>query len=328
MTIAVTGATGFLGKKVVERLARSGRTVLALGRNKAIGEQLITIGIPFKSVDLTNKAEVILALKHAKAIIHCAGLSTVWASKSEFEQANVLAVEHVLEAAKMHQIDKLVHISTPSIYFDYTPKLQLTENSPLPKQFVNEYAHSKWLGEQLVRQAALGGLPAIILRPRGLFGPGDTALFPRVLKALKRNMLPLINGGEAIIDLTYIENVVDAALLALEAKSAQGQAYNITNDEPQTFRELLQQLSSCIGLSFKTKRVSYRKAYAAAKVLESVYRLLGLRTEPPLTCYGVGLVSTSMTFDISKAKNELQYKPAYTIQDGFQAFSSWYKACC
>lgn len=325
--IIVTGATGFLGKKVVHALKKKKYSPIALGRNRLIGEQYTQADIPFISVDLTNREETIEAFDGGvDYVIHCAGLSSVWGPKSAFIEANVVAVKNVIEACQMHYIKRLVHISTPSLYFDFQDKYDLNESDSFSKKFVNDYASSKKAGEDLIQNAFYQGLPTVTLRPRGIFGPGDTSIFPRILSAMEKRMLPLINEGNALMDITYIDNVVDAIVLAIEAKHVEGQTYNITNDEPKAFIELLRLLSDKLQIPLKTRNVSFNTAYYSAKMIEGVYRLLRLKSEPPITCYGVGLVSKSMTFDIKKAKKELGYRPKVSIDEGLEIFANWWRA--
>lgn len=326
--IIVTGATGFLGKRVVDILKSLNYSPIALGRNPSIGEQFVSDGIPFISVDLTNREKAIEAFAGADYVIHCAGLSSVWGAKSDFNNANVIGVKHVIEACKIHNIKRLVHISTPSLYFDYRDNYNLTESNPLPKVSVNDYATSKKEGENLIQNAFRSGLSTVILRPRGIFGPGDTAIFPRIISAMQRKMLPLINEGRALMDITYIDNVVEAIILSLQVKNVDGNIYNITNDEPKSFFELLQLLSEKMQLELKTTNISFNKAYCFAKFMEVFYRMFRLKKEPPITCYGVGLVAKSMTFDISKAKLQLGYQPKLSINEGLDVFTAWWRTQC
>lgn len=326
--IAVTGATGFLGRRLVYALKRLNYSPIAIGRNQTIGQQFTKDQIPFIAVDLTDREATIQAFEDVDYIIHCAGLSSVWGASSAFTLANEVAVKHVIEASQIHHIKRLVHISTPSLYFDYQDKYNLTESDPFPKKMVNEYARSKKEGEDLIQNAFSNGLPTVILRPRGIFGPGDTSIFPRILSAMEKKKLPLINEGKAVMDITYVDNVVDAIILAMLAKSVEGQSYNITNDDPKAFMELLQLLSDKMQLPLKIKKVSFKTAYFSAKIMEGFYRLLQLKKEPPITCYGVGLVSKSMTFDITKAKTELGYQPKISICEGIDLFACWWRSQC
>ncbi len=324
--IVVTGATGFLGKKLVYTLKAMNLNPVALGRNQSIGNQFINDGIPFLSLDLTDKEKTISAFTDAEYVINCAGLSSVWGAQSEFTKANVVAVKNVIEGCQINGIKRLIHISTPSLYFDYSDRYDLTEESPLPSRFVNNYAQSKKEGEVLIQEAHYMGLPTVILRPRGIFGPGDTAIFPRILTAMKKNKLPLIEQGRALMDITYVDNVVDSIILAMESENIEGQIYNITNGEPRTFINLLQMLSGKLEIPLRTKNISFRSAYYSSLLIESLYRAFRIKKEPPITCYGVGLVSKSMTFDIRKAQKELGYAPKISIEKGMDIFALWWRS--
>lgn len=217
MKIIVTGATGFLGKKVAERLKREGHQPIAVGRNHTAGQQLINAGVPFIPTDLSNLSQTLRVFSdcgNVDAVIHCAALSSPWGKYADFYDANVKGTDHLIKACRLCTIQRFIHISTPSLYFNYESRLLIKESDALPSTMVNSYAATKKIAEEIV----LGSnVPSVILRPRGIFGPGDTALFPRLLRSLSR--LPLIEGGNAWMDITYVDNVVDAILLGLKAAS-------------------------------------------------------------------------------------------------------------
>lgn len=323
MKIIVTGATGFLGQHVVKRFKREGYEPFALGRNQKVGSQLQTSHIPFIPTELSDLSQVMDAFSTAKSpdyVVHCAALSSPWGSYKEFFSANVLATKHIIQACSEFKVKRLIYISTPSIYFNYQSRLLVKEHDPLPEKMVNSYAETKKIAEECVLDS---DIPSVILRPRGIFGPGDTVLFPRLLRSLNR--LPLIDGGNAVMDITYVENVVDSILLALFAQSSHRQCYNITNDQPMRFIDLIRLLCNKLEVHFSTKQVSFKKAYFIARWIEGIYKLFPF-SEPPITCYGVGLLAKSMTLDISKARKELGYAPRISIDEGFDRFAAWWKA--
>lgn len=329
MRVIVTGATGFLGKRLVYKLRDTGYQPIAMGRNQTVGDQLVKDDIPFVPIDLTNRCDVIESLRGADQIVHCAALSSVWGKEEEFYRANVAAVSHILEACRINGVEKLIHISTPSVYFDYKDKYDIKETDPLPSTFVNAYAKSKKDAEDLVNQACAKGFSTIILRPRGIFGPGDTSLFPRLLTAMNNQGLPLINGGKALMDITYVDNVVDAITLSLTKETKDPhQIYNITNGEPKTFIELMSLLGQKMQIPIKTRNMSFNRAYYSAKALEWAFRSFNIKKEPPVTCYSVGLLAKSMTLDITKARKELGYYPKISIEEGLEEFARWSKASC
>ncbi len=165
------------------------------------------------------------------------------------------------------------------------------------------------------------------LRPRALFGPGDTVIIPRLLRALEAQRLPILGDGDALIDMTYIDNAVDAVIAATDAPdSVLGRKYNITGGEPVRLWPFLAKLCTELDLAHPTRRVSYPVARAFALMLEIVHRTVRRGSEPLLTRYTAGLLATSMTLDISAARRDLGYVPAIDIEEGTRRFLEWWRS--
>lgn len=323
----VTGATGFLGRHVCERLNRMGWQVTGIGRNAAAGAALKALGVRFLAVDLRDETAVADACVGQDAVFHCGALSSPWGAYRDFEAVNVDGTRHVIAGCCKHGVARLIHVSTPSIYFHrHHDRLGVREQDPLPPKPVNAYAATKLRAEQVVLAAHADGLPAVILRPRAIFGPLDTALLPRLMRVNETRGIPLIGGGNARIDLTYVDNVVDAMLLGWEApQEALGQAYNITNGEPALLREVLEDLFTLMGTPLRTFSLPYPVAYGAGALLEGVHRLLPFLGEPMLTRYTVGVLAKSQTLDITRAREQLGYVPRVSLQEGLRTFAEWWR---
>lgn len=192
---------------------------------------------------------------------------------------------------------------------------------------MNAYAATKLIAERIVSDAAIRGLPSVILRPRAIFGPGDTSLFPRLLRVNESRGIPIIGGGQAQLDLTFMDNVVDGLVQACAApESATGRIYNLTNGEPVKLIELLQSLFALLELPLRTKFVSRPVALAAGQGMEWLYRALpSLGQEPPFTRYTVGLLAFSQTLDISEARRSLGYEPRIRMDEGLRRFAEWWR---
>lgn len=336
MKAIVTGATGFLGQHLLTSLSQNNWHCIALGRDKRKGHSLANANVTFIPVDISDPAQTKSAFAEADVVFHCASLSSPWGSWREFYQANVIGTQNVLSASRHYKIPRLIYVSTTSIYFDYRSRLNIHESDPLPVKFVNHYAHTKHLAEQVLLQRSNAGsktvsdsgsdsdLECIIIRPRGIIGEGDQAIMPRILRVAKRGRFPLFNQGHALIDLSYVKNVAKALCLAAGTDNLNNQCFNISNDQPMQIRQLLSTVFDALNLKVKFKSVPYQLVKLIAHLLETTARLTNGK-EPPITAYGIGLLANSQTLNIDKAKSKLAYKPDYTIEEGISRYAEWIK---
>ena len=309
-TVLVTGATGFLGGAVARHLHHSGWKVLATGRNAAAGSKLANDGIPFTQCHLEADRPMLQSMvNQASHVVHCAALSSPWGKYNEFFQANVIATRNILTACQQAPITRLVAISTPSVSFDFAAQRNLSEDAPWPEPPANHYIATKRQAELEVRAAISQGLPAVILRPKALFGPGDTTLIPRVLKVAARGKFPLF-GPDCLLDLTWIDDAVATVTLALTKPAALGNIYHITSGQPLSRQLVLTTLFDACGMQVKFKQLSLPFALRLGSALEFISRCGTLSNwEPPLTRYSVGALGYGQTLDISNARRDLEYAP-------------------
>lgn len=350
MKIVVTGGTGFLGRHTVWRLAARGDAVVLTGRDaraaaavKAGADAGATAGtVDFVQLDhgsAAARAALAACCRDADAVVHCAALAAPWGRRTDFERSNVSAVDEVLAACRAGGVARLVHISSPSIYFEFADRLNLREDSPLPRP-VNAYARTKRIAEArvqaMVQEVAQknGSLHAVILRPRAIFGPWDNALLPRLLRLMRLGRLPLLRGGRALIDMSYVDNVVDAIEAALvlpadpaDAGAAPGPApvFNISNGEPIEAGALFARLAQAFGMPFDAAPRPYALADLAARLLETGAHLAP-GWEPPFTRYSLGAIAFSQTLDLSRATALLGYRPRVSLDEGIRRTSLWWRA--
>lgn len=329
MKIMVTGGTGFIGRHIVWRLAKQGCDVQFSGRDARAAAQVIRLSpatvrwVPLDHAAATASAVFIEATRGCNAIVHCAALSSPWGKAQAFAQANVASTEQVLAACHANDVQRLVHLSTPSVYFAFRDRFNIREDEPLPPP-VNAYARSKVLAETRIQQAGLG--QAVILRPRAVYGPWDRALMPRLLRVLQRGPIPLMRGGHAQLDLTYVDNLVHAVQLSLSAPLPRNLCtYNVSNGTPITFARLLQQVAEHFRLPLRTRQVPWRLVDNIARVLEFSARLRGGH-EPVLTRYGAGVLAFSQTLDLTAIGNELGYRPEISQDQGIAQHAQWWLA--
>lgn len=325
MNVLVTGATGFLGKAACRRLMKMGYTVTGLGRNRMIGMELEREGIRFFQADLEDRGRIMEACSGQQLIVHCGALSSPWGPYDSFYRTNVLGTEHMIEGALRANVERFVHISTPSLYFHDEDRVNVREDQALPQKFMNHYTETKFIAEQRIDDAFARGLPVITLRPRALFGPEDNAIIPRLIEVNRRKFIPFMNP-EVQIDLTYVENVVDAICLSLTSEQRTlGQKYNITNGEPISLVKVLQLLFERIGEPLRLKKMNEKLLFRVAHFLEWYSRTFQQGQEPTLTRYTVTVLAKTQTLNIEKARQELGYEPKISIEEGIELFAQWWK---
>lgn len=319
--ILVTGGTGFLGKRLSLTLKAKDYTVTVLGRDKQIGQELNNHGIKFIPCDLTHEHKVIQACKGMDYVFHCGALSSSWGAYDLFYKANVLGTQHIIQGCKKYRVKRLIYVSTPSVYTANQDRIAVKETDQLPEKKVNHYAATKYMAEQYVQAASKEGLPVISIRPRAIFGPGDPNILPRLLEANEQKRLPFIRNGNALMDVTYVDNVVHALLLCMtSSEDTIGEVYNITNGEPMTFKALVEQFFSRLGEEMYPKQIPFCLAYSLATLLELGGKVTNRKEEPLLTRTTALMLGRSLTLDITKAKSELSYEPLYTVADGIEAY--------
>lgn len=325
--IYITGAGGFLGSKLADRLTDNvAYNISATARRPNSIDWLTTKNANVFYGDLCNKELALSTIQNCDIVVHCAALSAPWGKYEDFYNANIKTTENIIDACYTNKVQRLIHISTPSIYFNFNDRLNITEEETLPDIMVNDYAITKYIAEQKVIEAGKNGLEVIILRPRAIVGAGDTTIMPRLLKAYKENKLRIIGNGKNIADLTSVSNLIDAIELSFVApKNALGHAYNITNGNPVVLWDMINSLLQKMNFYPPQKKIPYSIAYTLAYYLEWIAKAKKNNTEPVLTRYGVGVMAKSMTMSIEKAKINLGYNPIQSNDEAIAEFVKWWQ---
>lgn len=318
MKILVTGATGFLGKYIIEELSEHSYNIVAFGRNEKVGRTLEGKNIKFFRGDFTNINDLYEASKNIDIIVHAGALSSVWGVWEDFYNTNVVGTENILKICRKRNIKRLVYISSPSIYAAPKDQLNISENEAPFENNLNFYIKSKILAEKKIK--GYSDVPTVILRPRGLFGIGDTSIIPRLLKLNNEKAIPLFDGGKQLIDITCVENVALAVRLALESDKAVNNIYNITNGEPKKFKEILDLFFYEMNIEGNYKNLNYFFTKIIVNILENFYKIFKFQKEPILTKYTLYLLKYSQTLSIEKAKQDLNYQPKLTIAEGIKKY--------
>lgn len=311
--ILITGASGFVGGAFCRQFAgRADLEIRGLGRRAT--------DLPgYIRADLTRPLQFDWK---PDVVIHAAARSSPWGSLKEFRQQNVQATQHVIDFCTTREVPRLIYISSSSVFYREDDQLNITEQSPIGPTFVNHYAQTKYEGEQLVRR--FQGSPAI-LRPRAVFGPHDTVLFPRILRAAQQGRMVFIGrpGAPAVGDLIYIDTLCEYMLRAA-LDPAITDDFNLTNNEPVEIQSFLARIFAELGLPLPARSIPRDRALLIGTALEWIFKLLLPWKEPPITRFGVGVLGFSKTFDASKSLRVLG-PPSVSLEEGLRRFIAWQK---
>ena len=315
--VLVTGVSGFVGGALGVHLRRTGYHVTGVSRNAARAGSVDE----FHAADLT--APLPGGLGRFDAIVHAAALSAPWGHPQSFARSNVDATRHILRFGAAAGVSKFIFISSSSVYYRHGDQLGITEETAFPQTPINAYAATKREAEGLVNTSAL---PSVILRPRAVFGPGDTVLFPRILRAARRGVLPRMTrpgGATPQGDLIYIDNLTHYIERAL-AVPCSG-AFNLTNHEPVDLFAFLQLVTGKLGLRPAERPIPVGAAFALAGLLEWGSRVFAGYREPPITRFGVEVMAYSKTFNVAKAVGVFG-PPPVSLAEGVERFVAWQRS--
>src|SRR5918999_133779 len=276
----VTGGSGFIGGALIERLRPEGWEVRALARS---------VGAAAKVED--------------------------WGDPAEFERLNVGGTANVIAACRAAGVRRLVHVGTEAALTAGQALGGVDQRAPLRPDSPFLYSSSKAKAEQLVRDANGDGFETVVVRPRFVWGKGDTTLLPAIVDMVRSGRFRWIGGGRHLTDTTHVDNTVEGLWLGA-TKAPAGAVYFVTDGEPVVFREFLERMLATQGVSVPDKSVPAAVASAAAAGAELAWRLLRRPGPPPLTRFAVWVSSKECTLDISRARTELGYEPVRTRDEG------------
>ena len=310
--VLVTGYGGFLGQAICRELLRTGYRVRGLARNRYV--ELEKLGVECVQASATERTACELACSGVDAVIHTAALAGVWGPASQYEQANIVATDNLLSVCKSKGIGSFVFTSSPSVTFDGAAQRNTDEQAPYPKTWLCHYPRTKAIAEQHVLEANNSRLATCSLRPHLIWGVGDPHLIPRVISRCRSGRLRRVGDGKNRIDTVHVDHAAIAHRLALERMldkdaNASGRPYFITDGAPVECWEWLTTILRSANLTPPTKSISLKAAYRLGSVLETMYRMAGIRSEPPMTRFVAAQLGVDHYFDISAAKERLGYKP-------------------
>ena len=327
MKVLVTGAGGFLGRAVVDRLLRRGHQVRGYARGSY--PDLAARGVEMVRGDLADARASAAACAGCQAVVHVAALVPgMPGSAHRYHAVNVSGTEAIIAGCRAHGVNRLVFASSPSVVFAGHDLCGADESVPYPGHYDSPYARTKALAEQAVLAANGATLATAALRPHLIWGPGDRHLVPALIARARRGRLAQIGRGPFRIDVTYIDSAAEAHALAVERLAggarAAGRAYFISQGEPVDLWQFVGRLLKLAGAPPVRRRVPRWLALGAAGVVEGTCSVLRPAAAPPLTRFLVREISSSHWFDIGAARRDLGYVPPVSIAEGLQRLArSW-----
>lgn len=322
----ITGASGFIGGRLAERLSQQGYPVRCLVRPSSDTTLLDRLDVQLVHGDLMELDALARAAEGARFVVHCAALVSDWATKEEIVRTNVEGTRNLLDVAAHASVQRFIHLSTTDVYGH--PGGAEIDEAYVATRFSNWYSHTKSAAEAEVRGVERDrGLDTAILRPATVYGPGSSDVIGEIARAIRgRNML-LIDGGRAVAGLCYVENLLDLVTLVLSHEAASGQVFNVSDGLQITWRELTDDLAEGLGCAKVRWSLPYWLANVVGFSLEQGYRLLrratGLSTAPLLSRQAVQVLGKSQDFSAHKAREMLGWEPRVGYRDGLQETLAW-----
>lgn len=324
-TVLITGATGFLGSHVADRLAARGDRIRALARPTADLAHLHKLNAEIIPGDITDAESVRRAVDGADVIVHSAAKVGDWGHVDEFREVNVEGTRNLLEAVKGKPLHRFVYISTLGVY-EARHHFGTNEAEPLPENHIDGYTQSKVECEALaLRHVREHATPVAILRPGFIYGPRDRTVLPRLAARLKERSIIYIAGGKYALNTTFVGNIADAVLLAIDNPKAVGEIFNITDGEFISKRQFFEAIADGLGLPRPKASIPLFLARPLARWRESVFRRKNKPHPPRITQASLKFAGLNLDFSIAKARTVLGYSPATGFADGMKQAIEWFK---
>ncbi len=329
MTVLVTGATGFLGSHIAERLVQRGEPVRCLVRPTSDTSFLQSLGVELVTGDITDAPTLNSALDGVGTVYHAAAMVGDWAPWSTFQSVTVSGTRNMLKAAGAARVRRFLHVSTDGVYRFKDLSSGVDEESPLETKFgwLDYYRRAKTAAEQIARHShRTGRVPVSIVRPALILGERDAAMLPGIIAFLKSGTATIIGNGKNRLPCVYAGDVAELCILAATSHDAAGETYNAVNPEHVTQLDLYRAVAAETGLKVPRRRVPLRVLYALAFAMEVRARARGWAHRPELSRFAVNLIGLDYQEDASKAERDLGWQPQVMMVEAVQRGVEWTRA--
>ncbi|MGF1477307.1 MAG: NAD-dependent epimerase/dehydratase family protein [Geminicoccaceae bacterium] len=320
--VLVTGATGCTGGRLTEMLSERGAQTKILVRSAEKAARFKDpANVTIVEGDLVNAQDVMKAAEGVKRIYHIAALyRTANHTDQEYHDVNVGGAQHVLDAARHHGVERVVHCSTIGVHGD-VKEIPCHEDSPFNPGDI--YQVTKLEGEKLAQAAFAKDLTGAVVRPAGIYGPGDTR-FLKLFKAIHKGVFFMVGSGKTLWHPVYIDDLCEGILLAGTHENAPGRTYVLASAHYNTLNEVAAEVANAVGKPTPKRRLPLWPFVYGAKLCETVCAPLGIA--PPLHERRVAFFTKNRAFSIERARAELGYDPQFDIHEGFRRTADWYFA--
>ncbi len=322
MKVLVTGGTGFTGKALVRRLLQAGHQVVALDNKEGHKtRELREWGAEVVIGSVTDAAVVRRCLQGVEVVHHlAAAFRELDVPNRYYWEVNVGGTRNVLEAAQAAGVRKVIYCSTCGVHGN-VERPPADEDAPIrPADY---YQRTKYEAEPVAIEYFRKGLPTVILRPAAIYGPGDPERFFLIFRRVARGVFPMFGNGRTLYHPLYIDNLVDAFLLAMEPGRGDGRTYLIADQEYVAIEDLVRRVACALGVSVRIRHYPLWPLLVAGHVCEKACR--PFRIAPPIFPRRVDWYRQNRAFSIERAKRELGYQPAVGLDEGLRRTAEWYR---
>ena len=326
MKIFVTGGGGFLGFAIARQLRDRGYEVYSFSRKDY--PELKQVGVTHFQGDISDYNVLKEAMTGCDAVFHVAAKTGVWGKYDEYYKVNVKGTENVLRACRELKIRNLVFTSSPSVVFNGKDSEGHDESLPYPHKFNASYPKTKAIAEKLVMNANDASLKTVSLRPHLIWGPGDTHYIPKLFRKARSGKLFILGKSPKLVDSIYIDNAAKGHLQAFyqllrNPGKVESKTYFISQGDPIPLSELMNKLLATGGFPPVNQYLSPAVARLGGRMLETIYRIVGINSEPAITFFLAQQLSTSHWYDISAAKQDFGYEAEISLEEGMERLRDW-----
>lgn len=324
-TALVTGGGGFVGKAIVRMLTARGIACRVIGRHRY--PEVEQLGAQSISCDIRDYGQLTEYVKGMDTVFHVAALAGIWGKWRDYYTINVEGTENVVKACREQGVARIIYTSTPSVIFNRRDIANGDENLPYAEKFLCHYAKSKVMAEKTVLAANRPELKTCAIRPHLIWGPGDPHLIPRLLESGRKGLLKKVGTGRNMVDISYVDNVAHAHILAADnlcgSGTAAGRAYFISQGQPVCLWDWINALFQRFDIPEVSRSVPFALAYGVGAVSEGVYRFFGSEQEPRMTRFLAEQLAKSHYFSCQRAQNDLGYSPIVSTAQGLEYLVKW-----